>query len=588
MITKYSANDELKKLAQNLGFKLYLFDDPFILGNEIKLRDKSKGGEIDAIMLYKNILFLVGINKGKGNINNQITKFYEKLDKVEKVDDLKTKLVVEKKIGKDISEKEEVAKKMVKEIEDYLEKKEENYDILMKKIFFAPNKDLDEEKLLKRKSKGEIVIDKDINQYFMEVLDRINKDILLHDFLYFLEVKKSNFRKKDASGTGKPGKSDPRSVTKIVLNKDKIIMYSLSARVEDLIEYTTVLRMSQKYDKKGFQRMIKSTRLDKINKKYLSKNETFPNNIIIFLNPLIYKNEKDFYDEEKKEISLLNEYNSLIIIDGQHRFFSFVRGEKLDRQILITLIFLNGKDKKENFLQMERIFYSINKTQERVDANLSFVLKARIDEGSEENFWYEVFQKLNKKGFFSGKFSFKESTLKNKVDGKKSAVSVITYGGVLRLNKLYNKKGLVIDGLDTFYSEDRKKNIIFAFNLLKNYFDIIEKVLYNQKFDKTKLGIREIGALLRIIKHFMLDNKRNLKILGEIEDITKSDENDILNYYEDILNGINFESLFDLNLSTSNWAAVEGVILKQINNLHPSFGNKQLLSKKGLEMYEGF
>jgi hypothetical protein len=64
---------------------------------------------------------------------------------------------------------------------------------------------------------------------------------------------------------------------------------------------------------------------------------------------------------------------------------------------------------------MEKTFYKINKTQERVDPNLSFILKARIDPESEENFWYTVFKKLDTKGFFSKRFSFKETTMKKMI-----------------------------------------------------------------------------------------------------------------------------------------------------------------------------
>ena len=138
-------------------------------------------------------------------------------------------------------------------------------------------------------------------------------------------------------------------------------MYSLTLRVENIIDYVTVLRMARKYDKRGFQRMIKSSRLERISKDYLKEHETFPNNIIIALNPDIYIKEKDFFteDDSRKTITFFDEYNSLIIIDGQHRYFSFVKGNQLGRFILVTLIYLKGLDEDEKYLLMDKMFYKI-------------------------------------------------------------------------------------------------------------------------------------------------------------------------------------------------------------------------------------
>jgi len=53
----YSVNGLLRNLAQNLEFKVFIFDDPQF-GPEIKLRERSKKGEIDAVLLFKNVIFL--------------------------------------------------------------------------------------------------------------------------------------------------------------------------------------------------------------------------------------------------------------------------------------------------------------------------------------------------------------------------------------------------------------------------------------------------------------------------------------------------------------------------------------------------
>jgi len=585
MKESYSANNVLKNFGQNLGFDVYVFDDPQN-GPQIKLRDKSKKAEIDAILLYENIICLVGINNGKNkNIDKQIDEFFEKLDSIDEAT-LEQNLYLDI-IAKDrdqINDKRELAEGLLNKVKNHIKKTRNEYDLILKKIFFCPNKQVE---IVERKQ-NEFIIDKDVFEYFQEVSNRLSKRILFNDFMYFLHIKKVDLEKKGASRVREPAKSNPYKVNKLELEKDKIIMYSFPVRVEEIEDYVTVLRIAQKYNKEGFQRMIKLTRLNKINEDYLSKDETFPNNIIIGLNPEVYKKEEEFYDKEKETITLSLEYNSLILIDGQHRFFSFVKGGKEERYILATLVFFKEKNKKEAYLSMYRMFYKINKTQEKIDPNLSFILVAKIDPNSDENFWYSVFKRLDKKGFFANRFSFKEATLR-KGESRKSIISVITYGGALKLNKAYKRKGIEVEGLETFYGRNKEENINFAFNLLKNYFDIIESVLYSQNTKKDVLTPREIGALIRIIKHFMIKDKDKLRALGFKKEISKStneEDKEIVKYFKYIFDCVPFSEVVTLGYSASNWAAIEGYILKKIHKCKPDFGNKNLLSKKGLKVYE--
>jgi DGQHR domain-containing protein len=585
-MNQYSANEELINLARNLGFRWFIFDDPS-LGPEIVLRERSKNADVDGVLLYKNIFCLVSIDRGvREDINKKIKDFEEKLDRINRVEDVDLFLDIKKKMEKNIKPKEEEGKRMLRKIKAHKKRWEYNYDMILKKLFFAPHKEIDNEKIKQYRDKGVIIIDKDIFEYFQEILNRLGKDYLFYDFIYFINIKKTDLNKKGTAKTKIPGKFSSFAADRVELKKENIIMYSLSLRVEDIKDYVTVLRIAQKYNKKGFQRMIKSNRLEKINEEYLSKKyTTFPNNIIIALNPEIYKNENDFYDKENKTISFFDEYNSLVIIDGQHRFFSFIKGKKIDRPILATFIFFRPTKTGKEYTLMERMFYKINKTQERIDPNLSFVIKARIDPESEENFWYQVFKKLDKKGFFQNRFSFKETAIK-KPGEPKSIISVITYGGVLKLNKEYKKSGLYVDGLNTFYTDDRENNINFAFNLLNNYFEIIEEILYDQKINKKSLNIREIGALIRLIRHFILTDKEKVRSLGQSIGIVKKDF-ELKEYFKKFLKLIPFEKVINLEYPASNWAAIEGYMLKQIHNSEPSFGSKNLLSKKGLEIYNG-
>ena len=585
---QYSANSELRELTDRLGFSVDFFDDPPST-SDIRLFDRNCNGEIDAILCYKNLVCTVSITStaNENNIIDEIRHFYEKFNVIKNYKNLKLELVFGSKSTK---AHQRLAQNSLGKIKNNTILLGKDHYIVYRKIFFAPNVRIDEALIDSYIKKGVIIIDKDIFDYFLSIYQRLTREYLFYHFIHFLGVRKIDFNKKTVSGSISSAKSQGYDVIELPLEQGKIDMYSCSLRAEDIESYITVLRMAHKYDKKGFQRMVRSNRLDKINQDYLSHNYTFPNNIIIALNPELYHKKSDFLvtDRNRKKMCFIDEYNSLIIIDGQHRFFSLIKGQKQDRPILITFLFFRTTKEAEKYLSMEKIFYRINKTQERIDPNLSFAIKARVDPQSEEAFWYPVFTKLDKQGFFSHRFSFRESSLRDPREPK-SIVSVITYGGVLRLNNDRKRVGTRTLGLNQFYTGSRVKKIRFATNLLNNYFEIIEKEMATQNVAKNSLNIREIGALIRLLRQFILSNPKAVKTLGSIARtsgaINPKIQKDV-DYFAQFIKNIPFKDIINLTYPASNWAAIEGYILKKIHNQQPTFGNIKLLSKKGLDIYK--
>lgn len=579
----YSANKELKFLTDSLHVECLIFDDPSI-GSGISLREKSKNADIDAVLIHENLCCLISVGAGgaKSHIEEKIKEFEQKLDKVTSFQQLELKLEIKNK-----NSNYKLAQTALSNLESHFQSKKQDYDIVLKKIFFAPNVRLDESTIDMYRNKDVVVIDKDIFDYFSAVFSRLNSEYLFYNFINFLGIRKSDFNKRNISGVQSTAKTPSHTATECILEAGSISMYSLALRAEEIKQYVTVLRIAHKYDRKGFQRMIKKNRLEKINDEYLSKNQTFPNNIIIALSPEYYRGKSDFWDSKQKAISFLDEYNSLIIIDGQHRFFSLIKGGKEDRLILVTFLFFHPRRNiREQYTLMERMFYKINKTQERIDPNLSFAIKARIEPESEEAFWYQVFRNLDKQGFFADKFSFRESSLRQKGE-KKSIVSLITYGGVLKLNLDKKRLGVLSKGLQSsFYNTNRKKNIEFATRLLNNYFSIVKEVLYDQNFPKDKLAIREMGALMRLLRQFVLSDPQKVKVLGNHEHLKNIKDKKTTSYFKNHLKVISFQDVINLQYPASNWAAVEGYMLKRIHGKFKRFGSTKLLSKKGLEVYK--
>ena len=548
-------------------------------------------GEIDAIVMHQNLFLLVGINNGiNDDVETERKKFFDNLQHIQSISDLNLKIEAsfakkEKKAGESkMAEAQTRLEGVRNEITNF---QKGGFDPIVRRLFFCPKKKV--ETAFGRQ--GELSIDRDVFDYFNAVNERLDRDYLRRDFFYFAGVKRGDLERKSPSKSGARPKSSGYEVTRVPIEADKIIAYPLSVRVEDIQEYVTVLRLSQKYDRRGFQRMVDGDRLKKINTGYLVKNETFPNNIIIAMNPEIYSSEQMFFAPTgsggQGQLYFTNEYNSLVMIDGQHRFFSLYMGKKTDRLIFATFLYFKSENLDDRFTQMHKMFYDINKNQHKIDANLSFRLKAKIEPDSLEAFWYEVFTRLDRKGYFKGRYSWREGNLREV--GKKSIISVIKYGGILGLIGDQRKRGRIYPGLETVYSKTSIGKIEFAFNLIHNYFEIIERILNKQRVSKDRLAPRDVGALLRLIRHAIYQSRKNVKVLGEMDDVkapTGKEQQAAVEYFEENLRSIPFKNLLKLKLGASSWPSVEGYMLAKMRERDSKLGVPSLLSRSGREVYD--
>lgn len=584
----YSANDELVQFAKQIGAECLLFDDQDGLGSEIKLR-VSGGCEIDAVLLLDNVFLLVEVKKTENvdTVATEIKDFFAGLPiPGANVPALKLEYPKTKKLGHKLGK----ASRRLDRIKEWVKKTDATYEVIVRRLFFCPHVAIDEEDLRSRRAHEEFILDKDAFQYHLAVKDRINADFMRRDFYHFLHIKMRHLRPRGgASSSNKPEKTGEFDAMELVVKEEELKLYSLPVKVREIAEFVTALRTAQKYEASGFQRMVKRHRLEALGD-YLKENQTFPNNIIMAFHPDVYQKEKDFWNPETGQMVFQKELNSLILIDGQHRFLSFVRHKKMERQVLLTLLFFTGSDPDKIFVAMEKMFYNINKKQERIDPNLSFILMARIDPKSPENFWYWVFVRLMKQGFFAGRFTFQEGAIRLASDKTKSLVSVIQYGGALSLARSIKRAETTYEGIDQLFSSTkRSENIVQTANLLQNYFEIVSKVAHTQGVAKEDIGLREIGALLRIVRHFIDTDKAPLKILAKVPRASKSPDpkaKKAISKVEEVLTLIDFKAISKMDFPTSNWAAVEGVMLGQIRRKKRKFGAKQLLSKKGILAFD--
>jgi hypothetical protein len=161
MKRSYEGNQQLRDLAQSMDFKAFIFDDPTTFGPEILLREKSKDGEIDGVLLFENVICLVGINEGRGNhVERELTKFFEKLDKIKKVEDVGFDLRVTARKGKKIEEKKRKANEALGEVENCISDICKEYRPILRKIFFCPSMRIEEERMAKLETEGSFIVDR--------------------------------------------------------------------------------------------------------------------------------------------------------------------------------------------------------------------------------------------------------------------------------------------------------------------------------------------------------------------------------------------------------------------------------------------
>ena len=205
----------------------------------------------------------------------------------------------------------------------------------------------------------------------------------------------------------------------------RLVSFMLSA--ESLIRNAYVLRKDNwETHMQLYQRLIEKSRITKI-RRYVANQETaFYNNIIVSLpdnvvfydgnkQPVELKDIRTFNNEYKLQIP--NEFNSICIIDGQHRIFAHYEGgvrDGLEEKIaplrkkfhlLVTgLIFPNGMTDLERRKYESEIFLDINSNAKPVPPDVLLFIEALKDPFSELGIARKVLERLNQRKVFRNLF----------------------------------------------------------------------------------------------------------------------------------------------------------------------------------------
>lgn len=202
-------------------------------------------------------------------------------------------------------------------------------------------------------------------------------------------------------------------------NGVRIVSFMLSA--ESLIRNSYVLRKDNwENSVELYQRLIERGRIQSIRKHLVDKKTTFYNNIIVSLprdvtftdktgKQVELKDIQDF--EEHHKLIIPDEYNSICVIDGQHRIFAHYEGEdNLEKTIaplrkkfhlLVTgLIFPDDMSDLDRRKYESEIFLDINSNARPVPPDVLLFIQTLQDPFSDLGVSRAVLEKLNQRAPF--------------------------------------------------------------------------------------------------------------------------------------------------------------------------------------------
>lgn len=315
---------------------------------------------------------------------------------------------------------------------------------------------------------------------------------------------------------------------------DGVRLVSFMLAAETLIRNGYVLRKDNWEESINlYQRLIDIKKIRDIRSFLYNKGECFYNNIIVALpDGITFSKEngqpipiEDIVKFENCTMHIPNKWNSICIIDGQHRVFAHYEGDNTDAMefriaqlrkklhLLVTgLIFPENMGQMERIKIQSEIFAEINSKSKPIPPDVLLHIEMLRYPLSDMSLARQVLGELNKTNLFYNYFEF--SPLK---PAKLKVASIIKFA----LRYLVSiTPGDEKESLYTLWEEPKKnlidkddeikrKYIQFCINYLTTYFSAIHQVYSNEWKD-------EQSKLLTVISFnsFILTLKKDIKLHG--------------------------------------------------------------------------
>ena len=274
-----------------------------------------------------------------------------------------------------------------------------------------------------------------------------------------------------------------------------------------LLSRSYVLRKDGWMERDGlYQRMIAKGKIEAIRTHLRKKQRVFINNIIVTLPSETRilderKNTKDINkinNTEPVNIQLPNEFNSVGIIDGQHRVFAYHEGGSGDDKIkslrerqnlLVTGIIYPDDIKKLDKIKFEaKLFLEINSTQTNAKSDLKQAIHLLLSPFKPVSIGKKVIHRLNEKGPLLDQIErhfYDKDKIKTTSIVSYALVPLVKLQGDDSLFKLWSEPGK--DRLTDDQDEDvLNRYIDYCVEEINNFLVAIRSVLPNDRWTPVK------------------------------------------------------------------------------------------------------
>lgn len=282
----------------------------------------------------------------------------------------------------------------------------------------------------KNRYRNIIFIDESTLNYF-DIMSKSIKASFRYEIFKFLGLSQSDI------GIAEPYSDCRKTISASIIYPEQITGYSNGVRMVsfmmkpiDLLQNACVLRKdSWQKNIDLYQRLIEPKRIKQIRNFVCNNKCAFLNNIIVTLpdnikfeknNEIINIDDITQYENNIK-MSIPSEFNSIVIIDGQHRVYSYYedfdsnsQSEKIisslrnELNLLVTGIVYPKKTIFDDNLQRRKfesnLFVSINKNAKSVDSDTLIQVQSILNPTSGEALSRKVIQKMNKRDPFKEMF----------------------------------------------------------------------------------------------------------------------------------------------------------------------------------------
>lgn len=418
------------------------------------------------------------------------------------------------------------------EVEDIRKYEQGNDDTALKNVVFvycnnSSISETDRDKLLK---KGIVYLNTAIIDYFLELKSQYSRLSYFQLISYLCKGQQI-----------KSLTSDDLTIPTIRTKYgSKTYAYLFGIHPATLIPLSTVPHRKLDYEddlNQNYQRLVKKTKVNAIKRFIKEQRGIFPTNIIISIESDKHNfkpNGKAINDIQHGTLTLPRKYQSVNVIDGQHRLFAYDGLEQAEKDLIYVVAF----DKMDLEDQIET-FININEKQTKVSPSLLWDLYPSILDPA-ENIKPRIsliVKKLNEvnDSSLNGLIKY-DSASYSKKQPKLTLESVCT---ALKTEK-------IVEDIDSTMSLLRipNKNDSVAFSLISLWFQVIQenaKDHWNRK-DKTLNLLRSnqgFGALIKIFSAVILELHKN-DILESIRiDDYKTVKNEFQEYITPIVDAVN-------------------------------------------------